>query len=131
MRDHPYLIINATFAFIITAIFLYSLALPLLNNYNLAVQSNCENMPEALCKSRGLSRGFSKMIRFDVEAAQAANPYTARVFFFFLIQFGLRILFSFGYRRFAGRMIIVDIILSTGYFLLAFFPFVSALFGLK
>jgi hypothetical protein len=98
--------------------------LPFLTRENLTLRSRCEGLPEYVCKSRGLSRSFSKILRLDVEGALKHNPYAIRIFLFFAFQLAFRIIFSFAYRRFGDRIITADIVLSAIYFLMAFYPLV-------
>lgn len=92
MRNNSsYTIINYLIAGLIGLIFLYVYCYPWLNPMGLTIPSGCHDLPLAFCKSRGLTRGFAQMIRFNYEDAIAFNPYCWRIFSFFLFQFIARI----------------------------------------
>lgn len=88
MRDiSAYNKINIIFIFVILLVITYSVVFTPENN-NYPIQSACKVKP---CKSTGLSRAFSKIVRFDFKKALEYNKYSLQVFSFFLIQFFLRI----------------------------------------
>ena len=79
--------INLIFAIIILLIFAYSYVFtPEKNNY--PIHSACKIKP---CKSTGLSRAFSKIVRLEFVEAKKFNKNSVLVFSFFFIQFFLRI----------------------------------------
>jgi len=79
--------------------------------------------------SSGLSRSFSEIIRGRFESARNYNQYGIPVFIFFLVQFLQRtgISLSVKYKIFSTKKILIaDIIISTGLFILCFHGFISA-----
>lgn len=86
----PYHIINLTFAGIILMIFIYSGIFSAEKN-NHPIESNCAGIENHPCKSEGLSRSFSEIVRFKFESAKSYNKYGIRVFSFFLFQLFLRV----------------------------------------
>ena len=86
-RIDSYKKVNVIFIILITFAFFYCYLVPYLN---LTIQSSCEGLPLLYCKSRGLTRAFSEIIRFNFETAILFNPYSIKIFLFFLIQFFLR-----------------------------------------
>ncbi|MDY6801932.1 MAG: hypothetical protein SVU94_12025 [Bacteroidota bacterium] len=91
---HPYHSINLSFAGIIFLIFLYSGIFSVEKN-NHPIKSACETITGEPCKSTGLSRSFSEIVRLQFESAKKYNPYSLKIFTFFLIQFFLRFFISF------------------------------------
>jgi len=85
----PYHIINLTFAGIILMIFFYSGIFSAKKN-NHPIKSSCAEIENHPCKSEGLSRSFSEIVRFKFKSAKSYNKYGIRVFLFFLIQLFLR-----------------------------------------
>ena len=130
LSKHPYLIINIIFAGIIMLIMLYSGIFSYQTN-DFPVHCIHETLTGQPCPSCGLSRSFSAMVRGEPELAANFNPNGISVFVFFLVQFFLRITFSFVYLRFsAGRKVLIwtDGILSATFFFYSFrglmlFPF--------
>lgn len=59
--------------------------------FSFGITSSCEGMPLIYCKSRGLTRAFSQILRFNFQEAADFNPYGLKIFFFFLIQLLSRI----------------------------------------
>jgi len=91
---HPYQIINLTFAGIFLLIFIYSGIFSAEKN-NHPIPSACEKFTGEPCKSTGLSRSFSEIVRFNFQRAQNYNQYGIKIFSFFLIEFLLRFIISF------------------------------------
>lgn len=75
--------VNMIFMAIIMFIFFYSYIMPYLN---FGFRSSCEGMPLSYCKSRGLTRAFSQILRFNFEQATTLNSYSIKIFLFFLVQ---------------------------------------------
>jgi len=75
--------INMIFMAIIMFVFFYSFMLPYLS---FGFRSSCEGMPLSYCKSRGLTRAFSQILRLNFEQAVALNPYSIKIFLFFFVQ---------------------------------------------
>jgi hypothetical protein len=85
----PYNIINLCFAGIILLIFLYSGIFSAEKN-NHPIKSACAHIENHPCKSEGLSRSFSEIVRFKFESARSYNKHGIRVFSFFFVQLFLR-----------------------------------------
>ena len=90
----PYSIINLSFAGVILLIFFYSGIFSADKN-NHPIKSACANIEGQACKSEGLSRSFSEIVRLNFKSAKSYNKYGIRIFSFFLVQLFLRIAFSF------------------------------------
>ncbi len=91
---HPYHIINLTFAGIFLLIFIYSGIFSAEKN-NYPIKSACKRITGKPCKSTGLSRSFSEIVRFNFQRAQKYNKYAIKIFSFFLIELLLRFFISF------------------------------------
>lgn len=123
----PYYIINISFAGIIMLIFIYSGIFSAEKN-NHPIPSNCAQIEGHPCKSEGLSRSFSEIVRFRFESAKSYNKYGLRIFSFFFIQFSLRIVVSlvFYYQIIKqNRLIILDSIISAGLYLYCFWGLIG------
>ena len=110
--------------FIIFLVLFYSAIFsPAKSNY--PVQSAYTEITGNESISSGLSRSFSEIIRLDFRSAYDYNPYGIRIFLFFLLQLFLRINFLSIVKSRAPdlSLIILDIALSVGIFLIAFWPF--------
>ena len=119
----PYHIINLCFAGIIIMIFIYSGIFSAEKN-NHPIKSACEVMTGKPCKSTGLSRSFSKIVRLEFESAKSYNKYGLRVFAFFLTQLFMRFLFSwFIYKTKIPKttILIIDSSFSTLLYIYCFF----------
>lgn len=89
MNSKSYLIINYIFAGIILAIFFYSLLFsPGDNTY--PIKCIHQELLGGPCPSCGLSRGFSAIVRCDMELARQIQPNSISVFLFFVVQLFLR-----------------------------------------
>lgn len=86
----PYHSINLSFAGIIILIFIYSGIFSAEKN-NHPIKSACANVDGHPCKSEGLSRSFSEIVRFKFESAKSYNKFGLQIFSFFLVQLFLRI----------------------------------------
>ena len=75
--------INVIFILIIMFIFFYCL---LSSSFSFGIKSSCEGMPLIYCKSRGLTRAFSQILKFNFQQAIYYNPYSLKIFSFFLVQ---------------------------------------------
>ncbi len=127
IKNREYFIVNLLIVGITVIIFGYSLFFdPIKQNY--PVHSLCDkfNIPEKKCVSKGLSRAFSYLVRFEPGKAQKLNKYSIRLFLFFLFQFLLRaiLLVANPYKK----VIYVDIAISVALFLWVFYPFITNLF---
>ncbi len=89
----PYHIINLCFAGIIILVFIYSGIFSADKN-NHPIKSACATVEGHPCKSEGLSRSFSEIIRFKFESAKSYNKNGIQVFMFFFIQLFLRVITS-------------------------------------
>ena len=121
-----YQITNGILAGFVILIFLYSAIFsPERNNY--PIHSSETFISGNYSMSTGLSRGFSSIMRLQFNKAYAYNPFSFRIFMFFLIQLLLRIFFLFYSRNSShGEMryiIIPDIAISTVLFIVFFEPF--------
>jgi hypothetical protein len=114
--------INMIFIVIIMIIFFYCFIIPFLN---FGFPSSCEGMPLSYCKSRGLTRAFSQILRFHFKEAIAFNSYSIKIFLFFLIQLIARfsinkVLNSSNLKR----ILSLDIFLSILFFIFSFYNLV-------
>lgn len=80
--------INIILIVIIMFVFFYCFFLPYLN---FGLRSSCEGLPLVYCKSRGLTRAFSQILRFHFQEAIAYNPFSIKIFSFFLLQLIARV----------------------------------------
>lgn len=114
--------INVILIFIIMFIFFYCFFLPYLN---FGLRSSCEGLPLAYCKSRGLTRAFSRILRFHFQEAIAYNPFSIKIFCFFFLQliarFLINIIISFSLFR---KILIFDVSISVISFLFSFYNLV-------
>lgn len=129
---NPYLTINSLLAGFILLIFLYSAIFsPEKNNY--PIHSSYKIITGNDSMSTGLSRGFSSIIRFRFEEALRYNPFSIRIFMFFLIQLLLRIFFISYLRRSIYEdirfIVIPDIVISIVLFVVFFEPFWREMFS--
>ncbi|MFG4001755.1 DUF2752 domain-containing protein [Flavobacterium aquidurense] len=82
-------------------------------------------MPLSYCKSRGLTRAFAQIIRFNFSEAIAYNPYSVKVFLFFLIQLVTRFFINKIVRLSnLKRVLTCDILLSIVFFVFSFYNLV-------
>lgn len=111
--------INTIFIILIMFIFFYCLLLPYLN---FGFRSSCEGMPLSYCRSRGLTRAFSQILRFNLDEAIRFNPYSLKIFSFFLMQLILRFLINKSITTSNLKSILIaDIVFSIGFFLFSFY----------
>lgn len=114
--------INMIFTVIIMFIFFYCFIMPFLN---FGFPSSCEGMPLAYCKSRGLTRAFSQILRLKFKEAIAFNSYSIKIFLFFLVQliarFSINKLLKPSNLK---KVLTLDIILSTLFFIFSFYNLV-------
>lgn len=111
--------INMIFIVLIMFIFFYCLLLPYLN---FGFRSSCEGMPLSYCRSRGLTRAFSQILRFNLDEAIQFNPYSLKIFSFFLMQLILRFLINKSITISNLKPILIaDIVFSIGFFLFSFY----------
>lgn len=100
-------------------IFFYSYAAHFIN-FN--IQSSCEGLPLVYCRSRGLTRAFYQIINVRFQAALALNPYSIKIFLFFLIQLFARISINkvLNINNF-NRVLTIDSTVSILFFAFAFY----------
>lgn len=78
--------------------------------------------------STGLSRSFCAIMELDFKKARSLNFYGPQLFIFFLIQLLLRFFFNAVIRKDyynLEQVYLIDIVISTGMFLLFFEPFIK------
>lgn len=111
--------INVILIFIIMFIFFYCFFLPYLN---FGLRSSCEGLPSIYCKSRGLTRAFSEILRFHFREAIIFNPFSIKIFGFFLFQLMARFFIN-GIISFSTFKIVLifDILVSVISFLFCFY----------
>ncbi len=111
--------INVILAFLIMFVFFYCFFLPYLN---FGLQSSCEGLPLAYCKSRGLTRAFSQILRFHFQEAIAYNPFSIKIFCFFFFQLIARFLINWiiSFSIFK-KVLIFDVSISALSFLFCFY----------
>ncbi len=111
--------INVILIFIIMFVFFYCFFLPYLN---FGLRSSCDGLPLIYCKSRGLTRAFSQILRFHFREAIVYNPFSIKIFSFFLFQlvarFFINCIISFPIFK---KVLIFDISLSVISFLFCFY----------
>lgn len=118
----PYHIINLSFAGIILLIFIYS-GIFSAEKDNHPIKSACANIENHPCKSEGLSRSFSEIIRFKFESARSYNNSGIRIFSFFLIQLFMRFsatLLLYYKKVFQNRLVVIDSIISVSLYVYCF-----------
>ncbi|MGE6355573.1 DUF2752 domain-containing protein [Flavobacterium sp. NPDC079362] len=82
-------------------------------------------MPLSYCKSRGLTRAFSQILRFNFSEAIAYNPYSIKIFLFFLIQLATRFVINKIIRLSnLKRILTCDIFFSVVFFIFSFYNLV-------
>jgi hypothetical protein len=114
--------INMIFIVIIMFIFFYCFIMPFLN---FGFRSTCEGMPLAYCKSRGLTRAFAQIVRLNFNEAIVYNPYSLKIFCFFLIQLFMRFFINNIVRLSNFKKIVIcDILLSIMLFVFSFYNLV-------
>lgn len=111
--------INVIFILIIMFIFFYCF---LTTYFSFSITSSCEGMPLIYCKSRGLTRAFSQILKFNFQEAIDFNPYSLKIFLFFLIQLLSRVVINIKVNLQNLKSIVFwDIFGSTIFFLLSFY----------
>jgi hypothetical protein len=128
----PYISINLILAGIITVVFLYS-GLFSAEKSNHPIPSNSKLINIDSPASKGMSRAFSEIIRFNFEQARVYNPYSLKVFSFFTLQLFIRIgliplIFRINQR---SKLITTDIVISAVLFLYAFSDLIGAMYQVQ
>lgn len=117
-RIDSYKKVNVIFIILIAFAFFYCFLLPYLS---ISISSSCEGLPQIYCKSRGLTRAFSEILRFNFDKAIAYNIFSIKIFIFFLLQFVGRIIINKQISEINfKRVLYLDIFLSLLFFLYAF-----------
>jgi hypothetical protein len=120
MKD-SYIKVNLILLIMIIGIFIYSYCYPYLAAKSLTIPSFCERLPDKYCKSSGLTRAFSEIIRLRIAEGRALNVYAVSVFTFFLVQLIFRVIFPMLYLRTKSRVVgFADVIISGIYFITVF-----------
>ena len=125
MNNRCYHIINLSFGSIVLGILLYSL---LFRGNNHPIPALLTNITGLIPPSKGLSAGFSELVRGNIEAAMVINPFSLRIFYFFIIQLFTRGLVSItieGHWLKASRIVFIDAIFSISLFVLCCAPLIS------
>ncbi len=124
MRDNSfykidsYKKINIIFVILIIFIFFYAFLTPYLK---ITFASSCEGLPLIYCKSRGLTRAFSQIVRLNFDAALQFNPYSLQIAFFFVMQLISRVLINFIIKPANySKVLLLDIVFSIFCFLFSF-----------
>jgi len=123
----PYHIINLCFTGIIILIFIYSGIFSAEKN-NHPIKSSCATVEDHPCKSEGLSRSFSEIVRFKFESAKSYNKFGILIFLFFFTQLFLRILSSILLQLEVlrkTRLVIADSVISAGLYLYCFWGVIT------
>jgi hypothetical protein len=84
-----YQTVNVVFSVLILMLFLYSLLFPPSGGH--PVPSIYTLLSGAPSPTAGLSRSFSALVRGDLSLARSLSPYGIPLFFFLLIQLGMRV----------------------------------------
>lgn len=121
--------VNIVLFLLLTAILVYS-ALYGPENVNRPFPSLPAGWGAGETVSTGLSRGFSAMVRFDVDKALQLNTLTIRMFVFVALQWLLRLGIMLTCQRLGHvcppYLWIPDALFSLGLFLYAFIPLIRA-----
>ena len=126
MKKESYHIINLYFAGIIIMIFIYS-GIFSAEKENHPIKSACKTITREPCKTTGLSRSFSEIVRFKFESARSYNKYGIIIFSFFLIQLFIRLITSLIlYFKILNQktLIITDSLFSIGLYLFCFWDLI-------
>jgi len=119
-----YYILNIIFMAIIMAIFIYS-ALYRINEH--PIPALLTERTGIIPPSKGLSAGFSEIVRGNFSEALVANTHTIRIFSFFALQFLLRIVSIILIKKewlSLNRIIATDISVSIILFVVSFGPLI-------
>ncbi len=127
--SRPYLALNVIFAGVILLILGYSFFYsPDEERY--PVPCVHEKITGEPCPSCGLSHAFSLIVRGRIDEALEWNSQSVRVFLFFALQLVMRIVLgavSLETVRGLKRVTVTDAVVSSAMALVAFFPFMRAL----
>jgi Protein of unknown function (DUF2752) len=127
--SRPYLVLNIIFAGVILLILGYSFFYaPDEERY--PVPCVHEKITGEPCPSCGLSHAFSLIVRGRIDEAIEWNSQSVRVFLFFALQLVMRIVLgavALETVRGLKQVSVTDAVVSTAMALVAFFPFLRAL----
>ncbi len=130
MSKKSYHIVNVLFASIIIGIILYSF---LFRGNNHPIPALLTDITGLMPPSKGLSASFSEIVRGNIDEALLLNPYSLRIFAFFIIQLLTRIFVSIVIHASwvkLKRVAIIDIIFSILLFGICFAPLIEYTFRL-
>lgn len=122
--ERNYHILNFSFLLLILSIFTYSL---IYKGNSHPIPALFTQVTGHIPPSKGLSESFSEIVRGNITDAIQINPHGLRIFFFFALQFFLRIFFSLVVRIKSNRIValaIADSTLSIAIFILCFSPLI-------
>ncbi|NVO08769.1 MAG: hypothetical protein HXX16_02285 [Bacteroidales bacterium] len=125
MNNRCYHIINICFASIILGILFYSL---IFRGDNHPIPALFTKLTGIIPPSKGLSASFSELVRGNFESALILNPYSIRIFSFFIIQLFTRAFISLavaGSWMKTSKIILIDAFYSTTLFVFCFAPLIS------
>ncbi|MVX35866.1 hypothetical protein [Myroides sp. LoEW2-1] len=118
-----YVLINSIFAALLAILFGYISILAFTDISGINIRSSCEGMPIQYCRSRGLTRDFISIMQKGYSQTIYINPYSQRIFTFFIYAFVTRILSTIVLQWFTSKKVfILDITVLTLLFAYAFFP---------
>ncbi len=124
-----YKLVNRLFLIVVGSIFIYSILFdPEKMNYPIHSLCNKYDIPVKKCKSKGLSRSFSYLVRLKIDKARNLNKYSVKLFLFFLLQLVFRLFVEIFYNSLGKKIWLYDIIFSLIGFVYAFYPFLSSSF---
>lgn len=93
--------------------------------FNFGFHSLCEGMPLAYCKSRGLTRAFSQLLRLNFAEAIVYNPYSIKIFLFFLTELIARFCINLIVTASNFKKVLTfDVLMSTLFFIFSFYNLV-------
>lgn len=119
----PYRIINKIFIAILCGMLIYCFLYPY---FDIQIPSSCEGRPLVYCKSRGLSRAFSEIVRLNIIGAIGYNKHSITIFAFFIYQLLTRIILNKLLLPLNHKYLLtLDICISTTFFIYAFYPLVT------
>lgn len=120
-----YHIVNMCFGVLILGIILYSF---LFQGNNYPIPALFTQLTGAIPPSKGLSASFSEIVRGNFDSALILNPYSLRIFSFFVIQFLTRGLVSIsieGNWIKTSKLVLIDTIFSIALFIVCFAPLIT------
>lgn len=117
-NNNSYLKVNLIFITLIGLLFVYSFLFPYLP---VKIPSSCNEVQDVYCKSKGLSRAYAEIVRFNFVKARMYNQFSLRTFAFFIYGFLSRVIYSIAFIQTKIKIIIyLDALFSTILFLICF-----------